>query len=320
MNEANPKVIGAFVIGGVSLVVAALLLFSSQDFFTPKRVFVAYFQQSVNGLNVGAPVRFRGIPIGEVLEITGVFNPETGNMIPRLLLEIRPETMENAVVEEGEYTLFPLLVKNGMRASLRSSSFLTGQLYVALDFHPGTRVRHLGSDDEQYPEMPTIDSGFSEALEKLSDLPIEEVLARVSSTLTAAEELLRDPNFKQALAALPTLLADADSALVELNRFVHHDLVAVVNEASQTLTTTRGSLKMLTTTLTDESLVQVNSTLIEFEKTLRLAQKRLSKNDPLTFELLGALREVGDAARSIRDLTDYLDEHPESLIRGKSPQ
>ena len=64
MKEANPKLIGVFVIGGLALFVAALLFLSSRDLFTPKSIFVAYFQQSVNGLNVGAPIRFRGIPVG----------------------------------------------------------------------------------------------------------------------------------------------------------------------------------------------------------------------------------------------------------------
>ena len=107
MKEANPKLIGVFVIGGLALFVAALVFLSSRDLFTPKSIFVAYFQQSVNGLNVGAPIRFRGIPVGEVLQIDGVYDPDTGNIIPRLTLEFHPETLENAGVAEGEYTNSP---------------------------------------------------------------------------------------------------------------------------------------------------------------------------------------------------------------------
>jgi len=320
MKKTDPKLIGIFVLGGLMLVVAALVLFSSQDYFTPKRQFVAYFHQSVNGLNVGAPVRFRGIPVGEVLAIEGVYEPDTGNMIPRLILEFRPETLENAAVREGEYTLFPLLLKNGLRASLKSASLLTGQLYVSLDFHPNVPVRTLGNENDKYPEMPTIDSGFDETLAKLSELPFEEVLARMGSTLAALEEILRNPNISDALAALPGLLADADSTVVELEKFVTGELTITAATATETLESARGSLRTLAAKLADESLVQLDSSLAQFDKTLQLVEKRLGQDDPLSYELLTTLREVSSAARSMRDLADSLEEHPESLLRGKTSQ
>ena len=335
MKEANPKLIGIFVIGGLALVAAALVLFSSQDLFTPKRIFVAYFRQSVNGLNVGAPIRFRGIPVGEVLRIDGIYDPETGNMIPRLTLEFRPETMENARVEEGEYTLLPLLLKSGMRASLKSASILTGQLYVALDFHPDKPERYLGSGIDAYPELPTIDSGLDEVITKFSELPIEEVVARMTSTLAAAEDLLRNPHLDESLAALPTLLTDADTFVVDLRQFMKSDVSNTMREASRTLESARKSMQTLTTTVNDETLVQLNSTLIEFEKmaqllekrisstltefekTSQLVQKRLSKKDPLTVELIATLRQIKSAARAVSDLAEALERQPESLIRGK---
>jgi paraquat-inducible protein B len=318
MKEANPKLIGVFVIGGIALLVGALVLFSSQDMFTSKRIFVAYFQQSVNGLNVGAPVRFRGIPIGEVLEIDGVYNPETGDMTPRLTLEFHPENMENAIVEEGEYTLLPLLLKHGMRASLKSASLLTGQLYVALDFHRNVPERYLGSGDEAYPELPTIDSGFDEALAKLSELPIEEVILRVGGAFEAAEELLRNPHIDEILAALPALVTDADKTVIDLSNFINRDLADATLEASGTLAEARTSLQSLTQAINEQTLVQVDSTLKELEGTLQLVHKRLEENDPLMYELLTALHEIGSAARSIRNLADAIEEHPESLVRGKT--
>lgn len=353
MKEANPKLIGIFVIGGFALAAVALVLFSSQDLFTPKRIFVAYFRQSVNGLNVGAPIRFRGIPVGEVLRIDGVYDPETGNMIPRLTLEFRPETMENARVEEGEYTLLPLLLKRGMRASLKSASLLTGQLYVELDFHPDKPERYLGSGIDAYPEMPTIDSGLDQVITKFSELPIEDVIARVTSTLAAAEDLLRNPHVDESLAMLPTLLTDADAFAVDLRQFMKSDVVDTVREAKQTLEVARKSMQTLTTAVSDETLVQLNSTLTEFEKTSQLLKKRLSstltefektaqllekrfsstltefgktsqllrkrlsEKDPLTVELIATLRQIRSAARSARDLAEALEERPESLLRGK---
>ena len=317
MKKSNPKLIGAFVIGGLVLVVAALVLFSSRDLFTSKRIFVAYFHQSVSGLNAGAPMRFRGIPVGEVLRIDGVYDPETGNMIPRLTLEFHPETMENAHVREGEYTLLPSLLASGMRASLKSASLLTGQLYVSLDFHPDTPERYLGSGIDEYPELPTIDSGLDQVIAKLTELPIEELMARLNSAVAAAEDILRHPRVEESLAVLPTLLANADKTVIDLQQFMNREVAEVADEASRTLVAVRSTLQSLSTAITEESLVRISSTLSEFEETLQQLQERLDGNGPLMHELVAALREIGSAARSVRDLADALEEHPESLLRGK---
>lgn len=320
MKKTNPKLIGVFVLGGVVLVVSALVLFSSQDLFTPKRKFVAYFHQSVNGLNVGAPVRFRGIPVGEVLAIDGVYDPQTGNMIPRLLLEFRPETLANASVEEGEYTLFPLLLKAGLRASLKTASLLTGQLYVSMDFHPEIPARTLGRGNDKFPEMPTIDSGFDEAIARLTDLPIEEVLSRAGAALLAAQSVLEDPNIGNSLESLAALLKDADETVIDLRNFVHSDVGATLEEANKTLTSTRESVSSLSARITEKSLPQIDVAMHQMTELLLLAHQRLGRDDPLNHELLDALREVGAAARSMRALADYLEEHPEALLKGKNEQ
>ncbi len=320
MRKTSPHLIGIFLIGGIALVVLALVLFSSNDLFVPKRNFVAYFQQSVNGLNVGAPVRFRGIPVGEVKSIDGVYDPETGNMIPRVTLEFLPETLENAMVTEGEYTLFPALLSRGLRASLKSASILTGQLYVSMDFHPGEHARYLSTGSDDYPEMPTIDSGFDEALAKLSDLPIEEVLRRVATVLEAAELLLRDPNIALSLKSLAGLVHNADGGVSELRALIDTDVRSTINEAAMLFSTSRESAAELTRKLSDESLVQLDRTLAELEQTLALARSRLSPGDPITRELITALREIASAAKSTSDLADAIEENPEALLRGKPSQ
>ncbi|MFQ5757980.1 MAG: MlaD family protein, partial [Acidiferrobacterales bacterium] len=122
MKKASPRLIGLFVIGSVLLMVAAVLLFGSQHLFAKKRRFVAYFTQSIQGLALGAPVMFRGVTIGEVVNIDAVFDPSTGSVVPRATLEVRPETIVNVELPQDakKYPLFPILVKHGMRASLRS--------------------------------------------------------------------------------------------------------------------------------------------------------------------------------------------------------
>ena len=318
MKESNPKLIGAFIIGGATLAVLAAVLFSSEEYFTPKRQFVTYFQQSVTGLNIGAPVKFRGIPFGEVLAIDGIYDSNDGSMTPRVTMEFLPETLVGAHVEEGEYTLLPLLLQNGIRASLKSQSLLTGQLYVALDFYPDTPERRLGNSDDQFPELPTLDSHIDEALATLSELPIEEVVARVVSLLQTAENILRDPNIARVLDLLPQVLADGDTAIADLNNLINGEITVAVREATETIATTRGSIELVARKITDETLTQADLSLSELQTTLQIIQKRLDQDDVMMREIVATLRELGRASRSMRDLTDYLEAHPESLIRGRT--
>ncbi len=318
MKQNNPSIIGLFVIGGATLLMTAIALFSSQDFFTPKRQFVVYFQQSVSGLSVGAPVQFRGIPVGQVIKIEGIYDPKTGNMIPRIMIEFRPESLENAVVQEDEYTLFPALLANGLRASLKSASLLTGQLYVSLDFQPNTEERYLGTGNDDVPEMPGLDSGFDEALAKLSELPLQEVLMRVSSALSAAEELMSNPDLSAALQKLPALLGHTDEAVVAVQDFVSGDLSIVAHDASAMFASTSNSLEDISNTLSTETLLQLSEVLSQAAETLQLAKTRLDPSDPVTLELLATLRNISAMSRSFRDLADTIEEQPESLLRGRS--
>ena len=227
MKEANPKLIGAFVLGGVALAVVALVFLSSQDLFAKKRRFVMYYQQSVKGLRLGAPVQLRGVPIGEVIAIDGIYDPEGATITPRVTIEVKPETLLNVELPDdpSQYPVLPALEPHGLRASLGSQSLLTGQLYVALDFFPDKPVRKLGGEVDAYPEMPTIDSGLDQTLAALQDLPIEEALIQATDTLAAAEALIENPMLADAIRDLDTLLVDADGMVIELR-----DTGALLNE------------------------------------------------------------------------------------------
>jgi paraquat-inducible protein B len=133
---------------------------------------------------------------------------------------------------------------------------------------------------------------------KLKDLPLEEVLVRAASALEAAEELLRNPKISESLDSLPPLLADADLAVIDLRKFVNDNLSIVASEATRTL-------------------MLASENFVELEATLQLLQKRLDRDDPLTREIVRTLRELGSASRSVRELADFLEEHPEALLKGK---
>src|SRR5437867_9886684 len=142
-SKINPTTIGAFVVSAIVLVIAGVLLFGGGKFFQEKIPYVMFFDSSVEGLNVGAPVIFRGVQVGQVTEISAIADPQTFDVRIRVKIELVRGVLK--VGEEGQRFKdhrkgVEGLVQKGARATLRMQSFVTGVLYVAIDFFPDTPI------------------------------------------------------------------------------------------------------------------------------------------------------------------------------------
>ncbi len=135
--KANKSLIGAFVLGATALAVAGVVIFGSGRFFRKPHMFVMYFPGSVKGLNVGAPVMFRGVKVGQVTDMKVNFYGKELNILIPVYIELDPRTdvLVSGDVPKGQY--LKALIKKGLRAQLQMQSFITGQLLIDLDFHPG---------------------------------------------------------------------------------------------------------------------------------------------------------------------------------------
>ena len=223
-RKINPTTIGAFVVGAIVLFVGGVLLFGGGKFFTEKLPFVLFFESSVEGLNAGAPVVFRGVQVGQVTEISAIANPQTFDVRIRVKIELVRGVLK--VEEEGQSFHFrdprggvEGLIQKGARASLRMQSFVTGLLYVAIDFFPDTPIRLLGLDPK-HTELPTIPSDMDQlkstlqqGMAELKKLPLEAVVAQVLTVLQRANALLELPELKQALVALHDVMTGARQLL-----------------------------------------------------------------------------------------------------------
>ena len=325
------------------LFLGAVLLFGSRDVFKKKNCFVAYFEQSITGLTVGDPVKFRGVVVGSVAKIDGVYDPKTSIVYPRVILDFHTESLKNADLEVDSDVLFRSLVEKGMRAKLKKVSFVTGQLFVSLDFDPNSPARYLGDGTDDWPEMPTVDSGLSEILSALEGLPLDELIQQITSTLTSIDNVVSSEGIKRSSDYLPTLLETVNSTVGSIGAFTSTDLPQTTGQlrttletgdrsmstltdklANETLVTLDDSMTKITNKLTQETLVELSATMKSFDAamgklqlTLGTAQSRLDPADPLTYELSNTLREVARASASLKSFTDYLDTHPEALIRGR---
>jgi paraquat-inducible protein B len=344
-NKISPTMIGAFVVGAIVCMVAGVLLFGGGKFFTEKLPYVLFFDSSVEGLHVGAPVIFRGVKVGQVAAIEAIADPKTFTVVIRVQVELVRGSIK---VSGGEFTdphqAIEGLIQQGARASLRMQSFVTGVLYVAVDFHPDTPIKRLGLDP-RYPELPTIPSDIDmlkstvqQVMADLGKLPLEAVLNEVLVLLKQTNSLVALPEVKQALVSLqdvvtaaerllqhadtqvsalgPRLAGAADTAraaLVEaqkLLRDVDGQVTPLAGSAQDTLTAARGTLGQA-----HKSLVKLTDAA---SPALKQAEQTLGGADGMIHQdLAHTLKALEEAAKSIRALAETLQRHPESLLRGR---
>lgn len=188
MSKANPAVIGGFVVGAIALIVIGLLVFGGTNWFVQRNKYIAYFPGSVKGLQVGAPVDFRGVTIGQVTDISVLFDPqEISAQIP-VVMEFDPTQIQvvgqEPIVSREEDA--ERLIEAGFRAQLQSQSLLTGLLFVNLDFHKDAPVRLVGGD-QPYPEIPTIPSGMEQLQQSAGD-----IAAQLPNVLSNLNDLLEN--------------------------------------------------------------------------------------------------------------------------------
>ena len=340
-KKANPKLIGAFVVGAIILVVAGVLTFGTGQFFAERRAFVVFFEGSLSGLGVGAPVTFRGIKIGSVIDLQVQLDTKT--MTGRIPVYIEFERDRVAIVGGKIEDAYKALIKRGLRAQLQMVSLVTGQLSINFDFHPGTPIKLMGTD-KRFPELPTIPSKIEELTKKIQGLPLEELVANALSAIKGIDQLVNSDEAKRSLSVL-------NEALVEVGRLVHkidsrispiisniEDVSkatqTAINQTSQSVSNieqsvnlTLGDIRKLVQNLDHEikpvraSLIKTSkaaqSAIAEAEKTIKTARTIIAEDSPLHFQISRTLEELSSAVRSIRILAEYLERHPEALVRGK---
>lgn len=333
-SKVKKSMIGAFVLGAVALGVGAVIVFGSGMFFTPKYRFIMFFENSVNGLQVGAPVLFRGVPIGEVTGIS--IDADAGDLhcyIP-VVVEIEGGKVRMTVnkakapkdesllqaSQESVHELLTKLVERGLRAQLVTQSFVTGQLAVALDIMPDTDVRLVG--DSALPEIPTVPSAFEKLTQTLTKLPLETLVDRLTATVTGIDKLVNSPEIQALPAKLDRTLDTGTDLLRDLRGKVD-PLAENLDQAITSYAELARDLNQRTAGLSSaagKTLVMLDSTLKEGSAALASIQKLTRSDSPTVSDLNTALREISAAARSLRALADYLERHPEALIQGKGPR
>jgi paraquat-inducible protein B len=258
--------------------------------------YVLYFNESMRGLSVGAPVTVLGLPAGEVTDVGIDIEPKTLRLRGRVELVFFPERLvarlsqkQTAVGESIERSLQQrhafvqrMVEQRAMRAQLRSGNLITGQLYIAFDSFPNAPKAKVNWKQEptELPVVPStvqdIEDKLTGIVAKLDKLPLEAI----------------GDDLRKALVSLDQTLKDASKAVNRIDADVTPGLKTTLDDLQGTIGTV------------DRVLKNTDATLV-------------SKDAPAQQELRDTLQEITRAARSLRILADYLERHPESLIRGK---
>jgi paraquat-inducible protein B len=344
-KQANKMMIGGFVVIAVSILAASVVIFGSGDFFKKRNFFVMFFDGSIKGLEVGAPVLFRGVQVGQVSSIVIKADMEANTTYIPVIIEVDPskwQIKEGAGAEFGEIgsgERVKLLIEKGLRAELTTQSLITGKLAIEVSMKPGSPLR-LTNLDPEHVELPTVPSTIAKLGKALEKLDLKKIQKRLMSALGGADKLLNNPDLDASVKALRTALEDAQHLVEHVNDKVDpltDNLNTTLTDARQQINTVGGKADTTLTSFnklardvdrkvdplvddTRDTLAEARKTLAQGNRTLKTVNEDLSEDSPLMVELENTLREFAGMARSVRLLADFLKRHPESLLQGKGQE
>jgi paraquat-inducible protein B len=330
IRKPQPKLIGAFVSVSLLLLVGLVLFFGSSSLFRRTTHFILFFDQSVNGLNVGSPVKFRGVPVGSVerIMIRAVGQDPDSTAIP-VVIKINRSRLENdlgvsATAFEPETIQASLDL--GLVAQLNLESFITGQLFVEFSFEPEkTETFHLHQGEaSDMMEIPTLASSLDQITGDIAQL-ISGVgaidLPRLNENLNTALE-----NLAVFLAGIDsggitesvTQAADQVTALASSEDF--KKTIIAIRTAFEELKSTSVSLNMDKGPLAkrlDLWTTKFTHTLDGVDQLAGSVDSLLQPDSSMRYQFENTLRELSQTAKSIRMLTEYLERNPNALLTGR---
>jgi paraquat-inducible protein B len=314
-KQANRMMIGAFVVIAVTIMAASLVVLGSGKFFKKTNKYLLFFDESVKGLSNGAPVLFQGVQVGSVVSVEIQTNlTDLTTQIP-VIIEIEPgkfhagAEIQNASAEQRKHTAAKL-IERGLRAQLGMQSFITGQLVVELDFFSNAAICYppaqIDPEYKNYIVIPTCRSTSAKLANALEKLDLAMLEKKFDSILAGVDKLVNNPDLAGSIRTLKDTLEDARKLVKNVDR--------QVDPLSKDLKKTVKDINKLANNID----AQVGGLAGGLDKTLAKARGFLSEDSPLIVDLENTLKEISAMSRSLRHLSNYLEEHPEVLIRGKA--
>jgi paraquat-inducible protein B len=247
------------------------------------------FKQSLRGLKPGAEVSFSGLVLGQVKSIGIDYDPKQQEFSMPVLVQIYPERLGRRFAEyrkQSKYTAqqrLQLMINRGLAAQLRTSNLLTGQLYIAFDFFPKA-------------------------------IPAKKAVPGNKAATDTSPALLELPTIPSSTEEIQTQVSEI---ALKLSKVPFDEIGDELQQSLKILKGTLNSAGLLAEKLNNDVAPEIAVAMKDVREILNAAERTLSDGAPLTRDLRQTLQELTRAAVSLRVLTDYLERHPESVIRGR---
>lgn len=337
IKETKKSVIGGFVVGALVLAITGILVFGSGDVFKKTSTYVLFFEDSIKGLTIGAPVLFKGVQIGMVTDIA--LEADLKKMETRIPVLIETDANHWTILGDEDIQVGDRVkqaIKMGLKASLELQSLVTGKYVIQLDFRPDEPTIFRAFDDK-YIEIPTVKAPLTKWAETLQSLPINKLVEKMLSAVSEFDRMIASMNGKAIVSDIHKTLADVQllinnldaqidplsASYIQLAKRTEQNVSAVSSDISGTVKSyqklARDLDKEISPIMSEIRMAaeSIRGGITTAETTLKSANGLISDDSPVVAELTKTLKELSTAARSIRLLADYLEQHPESLIQGK---
>jgi paraquat-inducible protein B len=319
-TKLKPIAVGSFVIGTVVLIIAALLSFRSLHVFSKPAKFIAYFSESVQGLDVGSAVKLRGVRVGRVASIRVHYDAKSRQSQVAVVAELDPKVIsDNAgkVIPTTDRAALQQLIDEGLRAKIDLVG-ITGLQFVELDFFDPQQFPAPALEGETpYAVVPTLRSGLSELVANLSKVANNLNKVDFVGMTRELQSLLATANRQIGDADLKKMVAKVTAAAESIETLASSDAAkAAFTNFNQTATEVQGLVAKLNTQVEPVSAELVVS-LHSFRAAAESVQKLLGPQSGLGDETIKTLRQITETAASLQELADFLERNPNALITGK---
>jgi paraquat-inducible protein B len=335
-RKASATLIGTFVVAGIALIAIAIIALAGNDLFTRKERTVMYFSGSVYGLQVGAPVVFRGVRVGSVESIDIFYDRKNDSYAIPVVAVLDSSAVSGLDGKRGAEPALPALVERGLSAQLSMQSLLTGLLYVDLDLRPKLDGQLRGSTRRAEVEIPTTATAIQNLRDQFDGMDFRRLADDISAIASSARAVVSGPQLKQAMDDLATITANfknmsgrLDKRLDPLADELERSLVATrkamdgMGQAAQSVDKTatgvgRTSDRMGEMLAPDAPLVKnLQRAADEVARTATALRETTSSDSTLMLGADRALEDLSRASRALRDLAEALEQQPDALLRGR---
>lgn len=327
-NVANKYKLGVFVVFGVSLTIVIFLLLGILSYFEPKVQFMTIAKDTVQGLEVGSKVKYRGVTIGKVVKIK--ISPDDDCIL--IYMEAFPSALDYNIKDAGprdaaDRTIGEFLeaeIKNGLRCQLRYEG-ITGNLYQEITYFdpnkcPVQEYRLPEGHPFYIPSAPSVFVAnimltINESLIKISKINFDKISAEIENSLAAINKILNGPELPRILSEVESISKNINDISESINDTLTKERITkVIDNLDATMTHIQDLSKDLQCKIDEAKIPELSS---DARSLMRTSDDSIKTLVTLRGQVESALDKLNDTLDAVQSLTQYIEKDPTSLIRGK---